>query len=400
MCNLTIRAILQRLAPHKGFRYVNVRANAMCGDVLEAVVAARKGCKPRCGKCGRPGPTYDHQAERMWRFVSLWAIPFFLVYRPRRVDCGRCGIRTERIPWASGRRRICDAMRLFLAQWARRLSWRETAEIFAVSWADVHASVQWVVAYGLRHRSLEGVRALGVDEIHVGRREKFWTLVYQIDEGSRRLLWVGRDRTTKTFEDFFEQFGMPFCEGIAFICSDMWKPYLDVAAQCIPHALHILDRFHIVKKMNEAIDIVRREETRALAAAGLAPLLRRMRDLERSSLRTMRAYLLVECFQHFWTYVSPLWAGRFLDAWCRRAMRSRLEPIKKIARSLREHRPLLMNYFKAKKEYSSGVVEGLNNKVKLTLKRSYGFRTAEAREVALYHTLGKLPEPTLTHSFF
>ena len=81
-------------------------------------------------------------------------------------------------------------------------------------------------------------------------------------------------------------------------------------------------------------------------------------------------------------------------------MRSRLEPLKKIARSLRAHRSLLLSYFEAKKAYTSGVVEGLNNKVKLTVKRSYGFRTPAAREVALYHTLGKLPEPVFARSFF
>ena len=125
-----------------------------------------------------------------------------------------------------------------------------------------------------------------------------------------------------------------------------------------------------------------------------------MREIEGSALRTLRAFLLVETFQHFWTYVSPTCAGKFLDAWCAKVARSQLAPLKKVARSLKSHRRLLLNYFEAKRRYSSGVVEGLNAKVKLTLKRSYGFRTENAREVALYHALGKLPEPSFTHSFF
>lgn len=271
MKNLTVKSLLRQVAAHKGFRYVEVRRNVMAEDVLEVAVEPRKGSRGRCGNCGRPGATYDHQAERMWRFVPLWAFVVFLVYTPRRIACGRCGIRGEKIPWATGKLRICDQMRLFLANWARRLSWRETAAVFAVSWADVYGAVKWVVDYGLRHRCLEGVHALGIDEIHVGRKEKFWTLVYQIDEGCRRLLWIGRDRSAATLEDCFEQFGLEFCERIRFVCSDMWRPYLDVAAQCLPAALHILDRFHIVKKMNEAIDEIRSAESRALAAAGLAP---------------------------------------------------------------------------------------------------------------------------------
>jgi hypothetical protein len=97
--------------------------------------------------------------------------------------------------------------------------------------------------------------------------------------------------------------------------------------------------------------------------------------------------------------VSPAWAGKFLDEWCRQTMRSRIEPMKKIARSLRQHRELILNYFRAQKLLSSGVVEGLNNKAKVTMRKSYGFRTYRVLELALYHSLGKLPEPELTHDF-
>ena len=111
------------------------------------------------------------------------------------------------------------------------------------------------------------------------------------------------------------------------------------------------------------------------------------------------AYLLKEAFQQLWDYNSPAWAGKFLDDWCRQVMRSRIEPMKKIARSLRQHRELILNYFRAHKLLSSGVVEGLN-KAKVTMRKSYGFRTFRCLELALYHSLGKLPEPESTHEFF
>ncbi len=101
----------------------------------------------------------------------------------------------------------------------------------------------------------------------------------------------------------------------------------------------------------------------------------RLRDLLRYNLKTVRAYLLKEAFQQLWDYNSATWAGKFLDEWCRQVMRSRIEPMKKIARSLREHRELILNYFRAQKLLSSGVVEGLNNKAKVTMRKSYGFRT-------------------------
>ncbi len=125
----------------------------------------------------------------------------------------------------------------------------------------------------------------------------------------------------------------------------------------------------------------------------------RLRDLLRYNLKTVRAYLLKEAFQQLWDYNSPAWAGKFLDEWCRQTMRSRIEPMKKIARSLRNHRELILNYFRAQKLLSSGVVEGLNNKAKVTMRKSYGFRTYPVLELALYHSLGKLPEPESTHDF-
>ena len=116
-------------------------------------------------------------------------------------------------------------------------------------------------------------------------------------------------------------------------------------------------------------------------------------------MQTVRAYLLKEDFQQFWTYNSPAWAGKFLDFWCQQVMRSRIEPMKKVARTLREHRELL-NCLKVRKEFSSGVVESLNNKAKVVMRRSYGLRTFRVLEFASYHSLAKLPEPTLTHKFF
>ena len=119
----------------------------------------------------------------------------------------------------------------------------------------------------------------------------------------------------------------------------------------------------------------------------------------RYNLQSVRGYLLREDFQRFWQYVSPCWAGKFLDEWCTRTMRSKIEPMKKVAGSPRRHRPLILNWFRAKGALSAGAVEGLNNKAKLTTRKAYGFRTSKAAEIALYHTLGHLPEPNFAHEF-
>ena len=308
---------------------------------------------------------------------------------------------------------------LFLARWARKLSWKQTAEAFRTSWEKVCDAVEYVVPWGLEHRIPAPLRAIGVDEMQYAKGHKYLTLVYQIDQGLTRLLRVGRERTIDSFQGFFALLGDKLASQIQFVCSDMWKPYLEVVREKCSQALHILDRFHIVAKMNKALDEVRAAEARQMAREGHEPLLKktrwgvlkrkdnltpqqkfRLRDLLRYNLRTVRAYLLKEDFQQFWKYNSPTWAGMFLDFWRRQTMRSRIEPMKKIARTLRAHRPLLLHYFKARKEFSSGLVEGLNGKAKVTMRKSYGFRTFPILELALDHSLGKLPEPQLTHEFF
>jgi transposase len=116
--------------------------------------------------------------------------------------------------------------------------------------------------------------------------------------------------------------------------------------------------------------------------------------------RAQRGPVQREEFQFFWTYRAPVWAGRFLDRWCTKTLRSRIEPMQQVARMLRAHRPLLLNWFRAKGALSSAAVEGFNNKAKLTTRTAFGFRTYRAMEIALYHTLGASPGPESPHRFF
>lgn len=412
---MLVKTVLNRVHKVKGFVYEKVRFNA---DQIEVGIRPRKRSRPICSGCGRRGSGYDTLPARRFAFVPLWALSVFLVYARRRVDCPRCGVTAELLPWADGKRQLTQAYAVFLARWARRLSWREVATIFRTSWDSVFRAVAWVVEYGLAHRDLSGITAIGVDEVQFQKGHRYLTVVYQIDQGCRRLLWMGKDRTTKTLLRFFRMMGKERTAALQFVCSDMWQPYLKVIAKKASQALHILDRFHIVAKLNKAIDEVRAAEAKELGAKGYEPVLKhsrwcflkrvanltrkqsaRLADLMCYSLKTVRAYLLKESFQALWEYSSYHWAGVFLDAWLKRAMRSRLEPIKKVARSIRAHQGLILNWFAARKEFSSGIVEGLNYRIKLTIRKAYGFRTLEAAEIALYHALGRLPEPELAHEF-
>jgi transposase len=401
-----------------GFVYEAARLDEAT-KTIEVQLRPRRGSKPCCSGCGESAPGYDQLPERGFEFIPVWGFAVLLMYRMRRVQCAGCGVKVEQVPWAMGKHTLTRAYMLYLAHWARKLSWQETARSFHTSWEKVCAAVEYVVQWGLAHRQLGPIRAIGVDEIQYGRGHAYLTLVYQIESGCVRLLWVGKDRTIESFEKFFTVIGKELAEKIEFVCSDMWKPYLKLIAKHCTHALNILDRFHVVAKMNLALDDVRAAEARRMVQDGYEPVLKKsrwcllkrpenltdnqrvkLRDVLRYNLASVRAYLLKESFQDFWNYDSPTWAGKFLDQWTTQVMRSRIEPMKKFARTMRTHRELLLNYFRARKAFSSGVIEGLNNKAKVTMRKAYGFRTFGMTEIALYHALGKLPEPKLTHDFY
>jgi len=415
---MQLKTILNRVQKHRSFVYSSARLIEQPELMIEVVVEPRANSRGKCSGCGKPAAGYDTLSQRRFEFVPLWGIAVYFLYAMRRVACQCCGVRVEQVPWASGKRQLTEAYAWFLAQWARRLSWKEVAEVFHTSWEKVFRSVEMAVEWGRAHQDLSGIGAIGIDEIAWQRGHRYLTLVYQIDEGCRRLLWVGQERRVKTLLKFFRWFGSERSAALHFICSDMWRPYLKVIAKKAAGAVHVLDRYHVMAKMSKAIDEVRAKEVKALAADGYEPVLKHSRwlllkrpenlsetqepklaELLKYNLRSVRAYLLKEDFQFFWSYVSPYWAGQFLDRWCTRTMRSKIEPMKKVARTLRTHRPLLLNWFRAKGAISAGTVEGFNNKAKLTLRKAYGFRTYRGMEIALYHALGNLPEPKLTHRF-
>lgn len=416
---MQVKTILNRLERHKGFVYGKVSWLSRGRPSIKVDVVPRANSKPICAGCGKPGVTYDHLSERLFEYVPLWQIIVFFAYARRRVNCRRCGVTAELLPWAEGKCELTTTYRWFLAAWARRLSWKETAVIFSTSWQSVCRSVEFAVEWGLKHRDLKGIAAIGIDEIQWRLGHHYLTLVYQIEDGCKRLLWIGMERTKESIEGFFSYLGEDGCKGLKFICSDMWQPYLDVVAAKAKAAVHVLDRFHIVARIHKAIDEIRAGEARKLVRDGYEPVLKHSRwcllkrpekltikqtvklaELLQYNLKTVRAYLQRQDFERFWLFKSPAKAEKFLREWITRVLRSRLDPMKKVARSLRTHEKLIINWFRARGTISSGVVEGLNNKAKLTMRKSYGFRSPRIIQLALYHSLAKLPEPPRAHRFW
>jgi transposase len=215
------------------------------------------------------------------------------------------------------------------------------------------------------------------------------TLVYDIRAATKRLLAVAEHRTEVSVRACPEDLGEPARQGVRFVCSDRWRPDLKVIREESGHAVHVLDRFHVMQRFGKALDAIRAEEAKKLVDDGYEPVLKKSRwcllkrpedltdkqavklkELLESNLRTMRADLQREGFQRLWESQGAAWAGKFPDEWTGRVMRSRPEPMQEVARTSRDHPPPILNRSRARGAIPSGAVEGLNNEVKLVTRKS------------------------------
>lgn len=416
---MLIKTLLNKVERFKSFVYGSICVMLIDGvEALVIDIEPRRNSRPICPECGKRCTVYDRQPQRLFEYLPVWSFKAYFRYVPRRVKCPDHGVKVEALPWGYGKERMTFSYQIYLSRWAKRLSWKETADIFETSWDTVFRAVKFVVDYGLEHRNLDGVTEIGVDEISVFKGHKYLTLVYQLNAGTRRLLWSGPERKAKTLLQFFRELGKERSGKLQYVCSDMWAAYLKVIAKKAPQALNVLDRFHIMRKFNLAIDEIRRSEVKQFKTNGQENVLERKRwlllkrpdnlsekqtarmgELLKLNLASIKGYLLREDFQRFWEYQRYDFADKFLENWVTRTLQTDLEPMKKVARMLRSHKPLILNWFKAKGRLSSGAVEGLNLKAKLTMRKAYGFRTLKCLQIALYHELGKLPEPEYLHRF-
>jgi len=373
-------------------------------------VLPRKNGKPICPKCGKKGPVYDTQPSRTWRHLAGFGVHVLIEYAPRRVKCRHCHCATvEQMPWNQGKCHLTKPLQYQTAKWARELSWGQVAELFEVDWTQVENAVESAVEYGLEHRDTDNVKLIGIDEISRRKGHKYLTQVYEIDKERRRLLWSGEDNSKATLREFFDSWGDKRNSCITGVCCDLWGPYIEVIQEKIPQAVLVLDKFHAVGLLNRAVDDVRREEAAELREKGETLLKKtrfiwlknpenltikqqiKLHQLEAKSLKTHRAYVIKKSFQTIWDYADPETAEYALDAWFLWATHSQLNPIQKAAWTIYVNKKHLLNYYKVK--INNSVVEGLNNKAKVIMRRAYGFHSVKICKLALMHCMGKLDLP-------
>jgi transposase len=367
-----------------------------------------RGRRVRCGACGRRAARVVHrQAERRWRDLSLRDRSLTLTYRPCRVRCRVCGVRVEKVPWASRWQRITDALLASVARLSRMLSWKETAGHFRLDWKTVAAAVKRAVAWGLEHRPWKPLRVIGIDEVSRSKGQRYLTLVYDLERN--RLVWIGENRDADTMRRFFAWLGPRRARSILIVCCDMWAVYVAAMREKLPHAFLVFDRFHVVQHLNKAVDEVRRQCWKRLTGEAKSAFKktrwlwlknpwnlkdeekRRLSALCRTNQPIVRAYYLKEAFQRFWDYKSPSWSAPYLKQWLWWANHSRLDPFRRFARLVRKHLDGILRWTELR--VANGALEGMNNKVKVVSHRAYGFRKVNTYVTAIWHGCGDLPLP-------
>jgi transposase len=371
--------------------------------------------QPRCGGCRRRAPGYDRRPLRWWRHLAFGQTVVRLAYAPRRVDCPRCGVRAEWVPWGDPESRFTCAFEELVAYLAQVTDQTQVAKLTGIAWATVGSIVDRIVRRRLGPERFAGLRRIGIDEFSFRKHHRYLTVV--VDHDQHRIVWAAEGRNAETLREFFKLVGPRVCAGIELVTIDMSAAYEKAVAECLPHAEIVFDRFHVQRLASDALDEVRRSLVRELRGTKHAAVVKNTRwallknpiDLTRADRQQLsgvqqanrplyRAYLLKETLAGALDYLQPKRANDALIAWLNWASRSRLQPFVKAARTIRAHLPGILAYIRHR--LTNGIVEGLNSKLRMINHRAYGFHSAAALIAMLYltcagiHLNPPLPVPT------
>ncbi len=374
------------------------------GQVLIAVEGSPEA--ERCPECGERCPRYDSN-ERRWRHLDTCQYQTILSARIPRIKCDEHGVRQVRIPWAEERSRFTALFEALVIDWLRA-----TESIAAVSkgmgltWEEVSGIRSRAVARGMKRRGRAELPAsVGVDETSITRGHEYITVVNAL--GEARVLDVMDERTEESLNTFWQQYSATELAGVEKVAMDMWPAYISSTRKALPYADDkiVFDKFHILKHLGEAVDKVRRREHRELQADDDHRLSRtkylwlsrperlegearaRIDTLRRGSLRTARAYRYKEHASRLWGYVRRGMAERLWRQWLHGALRCALEPIRVVARMIRNHFAGVINA--ATSDITNAMSESVNSHIQRIKKRACGFRSrTRFREAILFHLGG------------
>ena len=310
----------------------------------------------RCSRCGEVVVEIHDTSERRVRDVPMGDFDTWLVFPRSRLQCPRCGPTVELVPWLDRYQRMTTRLAKRIARLAQVLPIKHVAEWFGVSWDTVKQidKRSLVASLGPAEDHLDGVRVIAIDEFAIQRGHRYATVV--VDVLTKRVLWICRNRDRESLRGFFLAMGPERCARLEAAAVDMWRHYrAEILAHC-PQVRLVYDLFHVVAKYGrEVVDRVRVDETNRLAkAAGPGPIRN-----ERRVIKGTR-WLLLKAARRFW------------QEWRRRAIASGLKPLLAFTRILEDHIEGIINH--CIYPINSGVLEGMNNKIKVIKRTAYGFR--------------------------
>jgi transposase len=367
---------------------------------------------PRCAQCGAPAPGYDRRPQRRWRHLAFGPCAVTLRFAPRRVQCERCGIGGEALPWAADpRARFTRALEETAAYFATIMDKTAVTRLLGISWRAVDAIVERVVERRLDASRFAGVRILGVDEFSYRKRHHYVTIV--VDHERRRVLWAAPGRSSETLAKFFEALGPRGRAQIQAVTLNMSGGYLKAIREAVPHANIVFDRFHVQQLASQAVDEVRRAMMRAVEDPQARRALKHTRfalltnpwnlrsdqraklaDVQRHNAPLYRAYLLKETLAEALSSLRPAHARRKLSEWLAWASRSRLRPFVRLARTLRRHQGGILAYIDLR--LTNGLSERINNRIRMIAHRAFGYHSAQALIAMIFLACGQIPlYPTL-----
>lgn len=369
---------------------------------VQVLVAVVKGTHMRCPECGQECPSYDLR-KRRWRHLDTMQYRTELIADVPRVNCKEHGIRQVKVPWADPGSGFTALFEALVIDWLKEASFAAVSRQLSMTWDQVAGIQDRAVKRGLARRQMVAPRRIGVDETAFQRRHEYVTVVNDLEN---RVLHVADGRGLEALNGFYEQLGPEGAGQIDAVAMDMWQPYIRSTGDHAPQAKIIFDKFHIAKHLGDAVDQVRRGEHRELRRAGDTRLvgskyvwLRNPQQMSRrqwtefgelrtSQLRVARAWAIKESAMGLWGYVSRGWAVRMWKRWYSWAIRSRLEPIKRVARMIKRHWEGVMNAVTS--DITNARAEGVNAKIQWIKRMGCGYRNRERFRNAIYFHLGGL----------
>lgn len=403
---MTAYKLIGKLLKFKGFRCVGLAFRR--GQRLEVLVKPFKnGC--RCSHCGRRGKIVRQRAEpRYWRDIPVGPWSVWLMYWPREIHCITHGRVSERLPWADAESRVTYRLEYLMLRYCQIMSQKAAAELLRLPASTLSDLLHRLIRRLRDGHRIRGLKTIGIDEVSYHKGHKYATLVYDLDRSC--VVWIGQGKGRETIDRFFNDALSDYQKArIQSACCDMSQAYIGAIETHCPNATLVLDRFHIVKTLNEAVDEVRKEQWREATEAnrkalkGMRWLLyrhsstrtredtRNLKALDKHNRRIYRAWRLKEEFEHFWDYKATWAAERFLKHWTKSALLSRLEPMRKFVHTLRRHQQAVVAFIDTR--VTNAIAEGINRIVRMVNNRASGYRHLDAFSDMIYLAAGDLDLP-------